>query len=119
MSTEDPEIAFSDLVIFDDLLPLDFSPFRTVEYSYYMSVFSTTLVTMQHWHNKYSNEDLPAIISRLKLPPAPRTKILPFDSSMRVAGRRGYVTFLNNAHLALPLFKRNNLPFILQLYPGG
>jgi glycosyltransferase involved in cell wall biosynthesis len=108
-----------DLLIFDDILPSDFSPFRTLEYGHYLSFFNSALYSMEHWHSWISNDTFEACLERLPLAPELKTRISRIDDAENVTGRLGYVTFLANAYSLVEYFEIRKMPFILQLYPGG
>lgn len=117
MSEPTPRIV--DLLLLDDVLPLDFSPFRTLEYGYYLEYFDAALLSLELWHGNLANETFTRALAALPIDAAHKTRIRRFSEGHGVTGRLAYVTFLNNATALLPYFTQRNLPFILQLYPGG
>jgi glycosyltransferase involved in cell wall biosynthesis len=112
-----PERRVSDLLIIDDVMPCAFSPFRTIEYSHYLRVFNASLLSTEGWgpwgasrsFNEY-RADLPADIAK---------SVFCVSQMPDMAARLAYVTFLGNLGHAWPFIAANQLPFILQLYPGG
>jgi hypothetical protein len=110
---------FADLLMFDDILPLDFSPFRTLEYGHYLEFFNAILLSLEGWHTNISNETFASARDAFPAEPAVRSRILRFQQGNDITGRLAYVTFLHNAAMLLPYFTQRGLPFILQLYPGG
>jgi hypothetical protein len=108
-----------DLLIFDDILPAGFSPFRTIEYSHYLSFFNAKLVSTEGWHHFVSDRPFEAALDKLTLDPDLKPRILPLSAAAEVSGRLAYVTFLMNAIKLVPYFEARQLPFIFQLYPGG
>jgi hypothetical protein len=123
---QDPDVSsteacpgFADLLLFDDILPLGFSPFRTLEYEHYLSFFNAVLLSLEGWHTDISNESFADALAAFPVEPATRARIRRFQDGDGIAGRLAYVTFLHNAANLLPYFTQRGLPFILQLYPGG
>src|SRR5262249_43347883 len=112
MSIDENNKLYSDLVIFDDTIPCQFSPFRVLEYSHYASIIQTTIVTTQDWYGQYSNEQLATLIPKFTVDKDLQKRIIPFSKTLTVSGRLGYVTFLQNGALALDFFERNRLPFL-------
>ena len=108
-----------DLLIFDDILPAGFSPFRTIEYSHYLSFFNAKLVSTEGWYHFVSDRPFEAALDELTLDPNLKPRILPLSAASEVSGRLAYVTFLMNAIKLVPYFEARQLPFIFQLYPGG
>jgi len=109
----------ADLLIFDDILPTGFSPFRTLEYGHYLSFFDAKLVSTEGWRGLTSNQTFAAALEELTLDPDLKTCILPFSAAAEVSARLAYVSFLANAATLMPYFEARQLPFIFQLYPGG
>jgi len=109
----------SDLLIFDDILPTGFSPFRTLEYGHYLSFFNAKLVSTEGWHGWTSNQTFAAALDELTLDPDLKNRIVPFSAAATARGRLAYVSFLANAAALMPYFEARQLPFIFQLYPGG
>jgi glycosyltransferase involved in cell wall biosynthesis len=108
---------FFDLMIVDDIYPSTFSPFRTLEYNHYMWFFDAAALSLEGWHlwveNNHFDEHRSAIDERF------RSRVFRYTTHSEIATRLAYVTFLKNAVRLLPYFERRNIPFILQLYPGG
>jgi glycosyltransferase involved in cell wall biosynthesis len=108
---------FFDLMIVDDIYPSNFSPFRTLEYDHYMWFFDAAALSLEGWHlwveNNHFEEHRATIDERF------RSRVFQYTTHSDIATRLAYVTFLKNAVRLLPYFERRNIPFILQLYPGG
>ncbi|WP_143746398.1 glycosyltransferase family protein [Caballeronia catudaia] len=114
------EPGFCDLLIVDEMLPCDFSPFRTIEYSHYLTHFDTAqLICTEGWHSWASNLCFEDQLSSSKLDPSIKERIHPFTFFKDTIPKLAYITFLHNAWQMLPALTERNIPFILQLYPGG
>lgn len=109
----------ADLLIFDNILPAGFSPFRTLEYGHYLSFFNATLVSTEGWQAWVANQSFADALKQLAVDPALKQRIVPFGHAARASGRLAYVSFLGNAVALMPYFEARQLPFIFQLYPGG
>jgi acetyltransferase-like isoleucine patch superfamily enzyme len=109
----------TDLLLIDDILPSDFSPFRTLEYRHYLTFFDSVLLSLEGWHLWVGNETFEELVKASPLAPAECGRIMRFQEGADMAARLAYVTFLGNARRLMPFFKARSLPFILQLYPGG
>lgn len=111
------ENLFFDLLIVDDIYPSTFSPFRTHEYNHYLWFFNGAALSLEGWHlwveNNNFDEHLSGLDERL------RPRVFRYATHSQIAARLAYVTFLKNAVRLLPYFESRQLPFILQLYPGG
>jgi hypothetical protein len=114
-----PSPQYADLLLLDDILPLDFSPFRTLEYGHYLGFFNAVLLSLESWHVCIGNETFAEALAALPVDPSVKSRICRFTEGNGIAGRLAYVTFLDNAVTLLPYFTERGLPFILQLYPGG
>lgn len=111
---------FVDLAIYDEMLPCGFSPFRTLEYGHYLSFFEASiLASFEGWHPIHTTEPFSELCSALPYNQEAKSKIVPITEINNVPVRLAYVTFLDNAVRLLPYFNERNIPFILQLYPGG
>lgn len=111
---------FCSLLIVDDIVPADFSPFRTLEYSHYLTFFdSSRLVCTEGWHGWASNGRLEEVLAISKLPDKVKPKIKHRSGLDRIVARLAYITFLNNAYQVFPHLLERQIPFIVQLYPGG
>ena len=110
---------FHDLLIVDDIYPSSFSPFRTVEYNHYLSFFDTAVLTMEGSQLWIENTKFQDHIRALTVPAESKARIYPFRTHHDIGAKLAYVTFLGNAFKLLPYFAARQLPFILQLYPGG
>lgn len=110
---------FTDLVMVDDIIPSDFSPFRTIEYEHYLKFFNSALLSLEGWHAWIGNESFDDLLSRFPIDPDLKRRIVPFRTHSNITARLGYVTFLGNAIRLMPYFESRRIPFVLQLYPGG
>lgn len=110
---------YVDLLIIDDILPSDFSPFRTIEYQHYLSFFNSKLLSMEGWKSWISNGSFREELARLPVEDELKKNILPFRDNASISARLAYITFLGNAIRLMPYIEERQLPFILQLYPGG
>jgi glycosyltransferase involved in cell wall biosynthesis len=114
---EAPLNRFCDLLVIDDIMPSTMSPFRTIEYSHYLKFFSAFLLSTEGWSGWLSNKSFNEF--KKDLDPAIAHKVLRFTESRDVPARLAYVTFLGNIRLLWNYIQAKNIPFILQLYPGG
>ncbi|MFM0595942.1 glycosyltransferase family protein [Paraburkholderia dilworthii] len=111
---------YCDLLIIDDVLPCDFSPFRNLEYSHYLKHFdSSLLLSTEGWHGAYSNHSFAGQLAASSLAESVKQKVRPFAAFPSIVPKLAYITFLNNAWQMYPYLVDRNIPFVLQLYPGG
>jgi hypothetical protein len=108
-----------DLLIFDDILPAGFSPFRTIEYSHYLSFFNAKLVSTEGWHHFVSDRTFEAALDELTLDPDLKPRILPLSAAADVSGRLAYVTFLMNADRRRENFDRHAAYVVVAFVAGG
>jgi len=115
-----PAHEYCDFLIIDEMLPCDFSPFRSLEYSHYLSHFdSSLLVSTEGWHGAFSNLSFEDQLAESSLPEAVKRKIRPFSQFPAIVPKLAYITFLHNAWQMFPFLVDRQIPFVLQLYPGG
>jgi len=112
-------LQYSDLIILDDIVPSDFSPFRTIEYSHNLRFSNAAVLSLEGWHTWIENESFEELLERFPVAPDLKSRIVPFRSHVNITARLAYVTFLGNAIRLMPYFESRDIPFILQLYPGG
>lgn len=110
---------FTDLMMVDDIIPSDFSPFRTIEYEHYLRFFNSALLSLEGWHTWIGNESFEDLLDRFPVDPDLKPRIVQFRTHSNITARLAYVTFLGNAIRLVPFFESRGIPFILQLYPGG
>jgi hypothetical protein len=110
---------FADLMIVDDIVPSDFSPFRTIEYEHYLKFFNAALLSLEGWQAWIGNESFGSLLERFPVDPALKSRIVPFRTHSNIVARLAYVSFLGNAIRLVAFFEGRGIPFILQLYPGG
>lgn len=116
---DEPGLQYADLLLLDDILPLDFSPFRTLEYGHYLDFFDSVLLSLEGWHVHIANESFSGALAGLPIAPELKSRVVRFGEGQGIVGRLAYVTFLHNAAALLPYLTERHLPFIVQLYPGG
>ena len=110
---------FTDLVMVDDIIPSDFSPFRTIEYEHYLRFFNSALLSLEGWHAWIGNKSFENLLEQFPVDPDLKPRIVRFKTHANIVARLAYVTFLGNAIRLVPFFESRGTPFILQLYPGG
>lgn len=110
---------FVDLLVVDDIVPSTLSPFRVIEYRHYLDFFNAAILSTEGWKGWFGNESFAAARETFTASEAKRARIGRLADQTDVVARLAYVTFLGNAYRLLPYFRSRNLPFILQLYPGG
>lgn len=117
---DEAESLFTELAIYDETLPSSFSPFRTLEYEHYLSFFpNSVLISLEQWHCRNSNSSFDEEVQSLPIDSGLKPRIRRFADSQAIVPRLAYITFLNNAWSLLPHLTARQIPFILQLYPGG
>ena len=84
---------FTDLVMVDDIIPSDFSPFRTIEYEHYLKFFNSALLSLEGWHAWIGNESFDDLLSRFPIDPDLKRRIVPFRTHSNITARLGYVSF--------------------------
>lgn len=77
------------------------------------------LVSTEGWHSWASNLSFKEHLERSLLSETVKAKIKHFSEFDRAIPALAYITFLNNAFEAFPRLQERQIPFILQLYPGG
>ncbi|GAA4015425.1 glycosyltransferase [Hymenobacter fastidiosus] len=110
------------VIVLDDIYPLVMSPFRLVEFNYYLSVFPDSIVYTTGTALKYIGEtkSLTAIMDLHMLQnPDYAGRVVEFNPSRKLKGSLAYVVFLHNTHRFLPIIEKNAIPFVFTLYPGG
>lgn len=111
-----------DLVVLDDMFPHLLSAFRITEYNALLQHFSKAAV--------YSNavtfgalgefRNFEEVFSEYaELYPKESGKVHLFEKNIKISARLCYLMFLNNANMFFEYLSKNNLPFVLELYPGG
>jgi Glycosyl transferase family 2 len=110
---------YADLLIIDDIMPSDFSPFRTIEYAHHLEFFNARLLSLEGWHTWIGNENFDDLLVKLPIPEQLKSRVGKFRLHAQMPAKLAYVTFIGNAIRLVPYFEARNLPFVLQLYPGG
>ncbi|CAE6726313.1 hypothetical protein R75483_01994 [Paraburkholderia domus] len=114
------KLRYCDLLIIDEMLPCDFSPFRTLEYAHYLTYFdSSALLCTEGWHSWVSNLGFDDQLAKSELDEVVKAKIDRFSRLASIVPRLAYITFLHNAWQVFPHLTERRIPFVLQLYPGG
>lgn len=108
-----------DLLLFDDVLPSSLSPFRTTEYKHLMSKFDSALLSLEGWGAWIGGSGFDDELASSTFDPDAKSRIFKMREAFHISGSIAYATFLNNAYLLLPYFIGRNIPFIVELYPGG
>ena len=119
MNQPAPQLRRADLVIVDDFMPTDSSPFRWVEYSHYFNRYDTAILSTEGWGRFREPLSWQEAMARSPLPEAAKWRVQRLSETTLEHARLGYVTFNTNARSALPYFRAKGIPFVLQLYPGG
>jgi len=102
------------MVILDDYFPNLLTGFRVGEFNALLEAFPDLVILS-------AARDFDAVAARyFDAYPQFAGRVSKFwDQSPLREAKIAYVTFLNNADLFLPYLEHFQLPFILQLYPGG
>lgn len=74
---------------------------------------------MEGWHSAFSNLTFDEHLGGSSFPDDVKKRILKFAEFPAIVPKLAYVTFLHNLRQVFPYLKDRNIPFILQLYPGG
>ena len=120
-----------DLVIIDDFLPNNFSPFRANEFAFLLShvehsaLFSIIATRLRleyeyaygHVKNEIEFENYKKdYIEKFQLT---NHQIFPFYNHIKINTGLAYIVFLSNAHYLIDYLEKRKIKFILELYPGG
>ncbi len=103
----------NEILVIDDTFPNIITGFRVAEYNYYLNTIPNLRVLsicpdFDQKHREYADR-YPTLASR----------VLPFSDEALSNCRLAYINFINNAKTFLPNLERQNIPFILNIYPGG
>ncbi len=101
------------LVILDDLFPWLGTGFRVKEFNEYLQTFETSIVYSTN--RRFCRE----MASYRQYFPEYADRIFRLHAKRGFDGRLAYIVFLHNAITFLPVIERLELPFVLELYPGG
>ena len=104
------------------MYPFGFSPFRLVEFNYYLSEFPDAVAYTTGKALKYVGEksSLQTHINRHMLAhPDYAGRLQVYNPSRRLVGDLVYSVFLHNTYSFLPVIEKNAIPFVFTLYPGG
>jgi glycosyltransferase involved in cell wall biosynthesis len=102
----------SRLIIIDDFFPSLATPFRIAEINSILSRFQTAIV--------YSASTDPEIFSEYEACyPQFNKRVCRFDPRRSLKGSAAYLIFLNNGFRYLEHLEKAQLPFVIELYPGG
>jgi glycosyltransferase involved in cell wall biosynthesis len=114
-----------DLLIIDDVYPHPANGYRLQEFESYMHAFpNTKIFSTGVWSHLLGTESNAKIIQTYKQThPEFADKIICWDRQYSISGninaRIAYIVFLGNVFPSLEFLERMNIPFILELYPGG
>jgi glycosyltransferase involved in cell wall biosynthesis len=111
-----------DLVILDDIFPHLLSPFRITEYNAMLDRFHNAAVysmgnnfkvlgKKRNFHEVLEEYD--------QFYPDYCHRVFQFHKKRNIKARLCYLMFLNNANFFIDYLTVRNLPFVLELYPGG
>ena len=84
---------FTDLMIVDDIIPSDFSPFRTIEYEHYLRFFNSALLSLEGWQAWMGNESFEELLERFPVDSDLKPRIVRFRTHANMIARLAYVTF--------------------------
>jgi glycosyltransferase involved in cell wall biosynthesis len=76
-------------------------------------------VSLEGWRPFVGPTTFDQELAALPIAPELKARIHPSGDLQAVTARVAYMTFLRMAELSLPWLEERQLPFILQLYPGG
>ncbi len=111
-----------DLLILDDILPSNLSPWRSYEFDKLCEYFPNTkiyydLSTYKNYaQNKSINENLTILITNY---PNLKNKIFKNSIYRNKKSKLVYTIFYNNICKHFDFIERNNLDFVFSIYPGG
>ncbi len=77
------------------------------------------MISLEAWHFGFAHKGFGDLRATLPIEERLKSRILGPQDARDIVPRLAYVTFLGNAQLLLPYFTARQIPFILQLYPGG
>lgn len=114
------------ILIFDDIFPSGYSPFRTEEYGSYLKRFDNSVVFTNCKSISFFDINLkPSTIINDYIKSNPEYKgriFLLNEKNLKITTEEkkiAIVTFLNNTYDILPILNSYKIPFIFTLYPGG
>lgn len=111
-----------DIIIFDDILPSNLSPWRNYEYENLCKEFPNTyiytdLTSYKGYTLNYSfDENNEHLVSHY---PFLKNKIKKLKKTSNFRAKLGYTLFYNNVIRNIKYFERYSIPFVFTLYPGG
>lgn len=111
-----------DLIIFDNILPLSFSPWRNFEFDWLVKSFDNSkIVSSLTGFKKFSN-NVSVLDSRRKISyiyPNLEKKLYLRSFFNGYNTNLFYCLFYDNLLANLPFLKKYKIPFVFTLYPGG
>lgn len=120
-----------DVAIIDDFIPNPMGGFRSSEFEYLLrnipGAYIFTIIgskiskkkQFQYFNTKsvrQFNDNKAQFCKEYELSPE---RIKPFHSWTKVKPKLAYTVFLDNAYYLIDYFEEYNIPFVLELYPGG
>lgn len=106
-------VAQAPWVIIDDFFPHLLTGFRVAEYNAHLQAFAQLQImsTLGDFVEQYKNYQA--------LYPQHATRVSSYLPDRLAGVKLAYITFLNNAHAYLDDLMHHEVPFVLNLYPGG
>lgn len=111
-----------ELIIFDDAFPHLLTSFRIAEFNRYFEEFGSSLVhsTGNSFPSLGDHRPFEAIVEEYESAyPRFKDRVRRFDPRRKLHADVLYSVFLQNAHVLLEIARRDNVPFVFTLYPGG
>jgi glycosyltransferase involved in cell wall biosynthesis len=105
------------LIILDDYFPNVLTAFRIAEFNAYLDTFSDALVYTISSVSGLSFDQ--ALAEYAEYYPHNASRIKVYHSQRKLHCKLIYIVFLYNAERFLDVIERDNIPFVLELYPGG
>ncbi|WP_439490592.1 hypothetical protein [Algoriphagus sp.] len=110
------------LIIFDDIMPSNLSPWRSYEFSNLLNDFSRSVVLtdLKNYYSYNQGKSFDKNISILTRNYSGfRKKIRKIKIVNLLSGRLAYTIFFFNIDRFFEVFERKGIPFVFTLYPGG
>lgn len=110
------------LVIFDDFFPSPYSDWRKNEILFYLQNVDNSIVFIgRHLNDKifYPSGLDQNIKDFLNQNPSLESSIKKIKLGQDIKAKLGYCIFLGNIIHSIGYFKKNSIPFVFTLYPGG
>ena len=110
------------ILIFDDVIPSNLSPWRSHEFNHLLKSFpkSFVLADLRNYNEYNQNNSFNENLSNLeKRYLYFKGKVKRIDFINLIFGRIGYTIFFFNIDKYFELFEKKKIPFVFTLYPGG